>query len=357
MENRHFLSGITVVQGGMGVGVSLGGLAGAVAAQGGAGTISAAQIGFREPDFETAPLRANLRALGKELEKARKIAGGRGQIGVNIMTVTQNYGEYVKEEVRCKADFIVSGAGLPMELPSLVKGSGIPIVPIVSSFKAASVICRRWMKRDAVLPDGIIIEGPKAGGHLGFSKEEAQLADHEAFEQECRKIIAYMRMLGEENGTYIPVITAGGFRTYRDLKRQLAIGADAVQAATPFVVTQECDAAESFKQSYVACQKEEIVIVKSPVGMPGRAIRNPFLERAEKGRIPAKKCLACISVCRPSQTPYCITQALIRAVQGDTEHGLIFCGADAWKEDRITTVREVMQRFQKNDSISAPAQA
>lgn len=364
---EHFLKAISIFQGGMGVGVSLGGLAGAVAAQGGAGTISTAQIGFREPDFGENPLKANLRAIGKELKKARILAGSKegkaaeerkdyhGLIGVNIMTVTQNYGEYVKEAVRQGADFIVSGAGLPMDLPSLAKGGRAKLIPVVSSLKAASVICKRWLKKDGVLPDAVLIEGPLAGGHLGFDEQTAQRAAKAAglewFEEEVKRIIAYLRELGEREGKYIPVITAGGFRDYRDLMHQQKLGADKIQISTRFVVTEECDAHPAFKQAYVNCKKEDITIIKSPVGMPGRAIRNAFIRKTENRRIPPEKCYHCISVCRPAEIPYCITQALIRSVTGDVENGLIFCGANAWKEDRITTVKEVIADFQRNTGV------
>lgn len=373
-ETDHFLKDIVLFQGGMGVGVSLGGLAGAVAAQGGAGTISTAQIGFRGPDFQKNPLRANLRAIGKELEKARKIAGSKtgkglgdehkkcdensehaqkdykGFIGVNIMTVTQHYGEYVKEAIRQGADFIVSGAGLPMELPSLAKGSKTKLIPIVSSLKAASVICKRWLKKDGVLPDAVIIEGPLAGGHLGFDAEtawQAGKAGLEWFEQEVRSIIAYLRELGKKEGKYIPVITAGGFRNREDLLHQQKLGADKIQIASRFVVTEECDAHPAFKQAYIECRQEDITIIKSPVGMPGRAIKNSFIAKAMEQRIPPERCLNCISVCKPAEIPYCITQALINSVSGDVENGLVFCGANAWMEDRITTVKEVIDEFRK----------
>lgn len=371
----HFLKDIVLFQGGMGVGVSLGGLAGAVAAEGGAGTISTAQIGFREPDFQENPLRANLRAIGKELEKAREIAGSKtgktaggktekdykGLIGVNIMTVTQHYGEYVKEAIRQGADFIVSGAGLPMELPSLAKDDKTKLIPIVSSLKATAVICKRWLKKDGVLPDAVIIEGPLAGGHLGFDAQTAEQAEEFCisngkaetpdknvlyrFDEEVKSIISYLRELGEKESKYIPVITAGGLRTAEDQVHQKALGADKIQIASRFVVTEECDAHSAFKKAYMGCKKEDISIIKSPVGMPGRAIKNSFIERVMERRIPPKKCLNCISVCKPAEIPYCITQALINSVSGDVENGLIFCGANAWMEEKITTVKEIMDEF------------
>lgn len=347
MEETGFKLEIPIVQGGMGVGVSLGGLAGAVAACGGAGTISTAQIGFREPDFMEHPLQANLRAIKKEIAKAKEIAGGRGMVGVNIMTVTREYASYVREAVESGADFIVSGAGLPMDLPTLTRGIRVRRILVVSSLKAASVICKRWMKKEGAVPDAVIIEGPLAGGHLGFTKEEAERRESSWYDEEIKKIITFLRNFGEEHGIYIPVITAGGFRTHKDFLRQKELGADSIQVATRFVVTEECDAATAFKQAYVNCKKEDIEIIKSPVGMPGRAIRNSFIEKAKQGRIPPEKCLGCLSVCNPAQTPYCITQALIRAVTGDVENGLVFCGANAWQEDRIRTVREVIQELLK----------
>lgn len=355
---------IPVIQGGMGVGVSLGGLAGAVARQGGAGTISTAQIGYRDADFFKNPLGANLRAIGTEIEKARRIACGNGAVGVNIMVVTQNYDEYVKAAVDAGADYIISGAGLPMKLPALTKGTDVKIIPIVSSKKAAMVICKRWLKKDGRIPDAVIIEGPKAGGHLGFTeKYMEESVDYNDYEKEIQSIIKYLREFGEEQGTYIPVFTAGGYRTKEDLKHQLSLGADGIQIATPLVTTVECDAHEAFKMAYINCNKEDICIIKSPVGMPGRAIRNKFVEQTCMEQSPKqqdinkfseqvvfnkpciRKCYNCISVCNPAETPYCITQALIRSVTGDVENGLIFCGADVWKEDRIRTVKEVLEAF------------
>ena len=361
MGSTSLFTDMPVFQGGMGVGVSLGGLAGAVAAQGGAGTISAAQIGFREPDFASNPLGANLRAIGKEVDRARQIAAGRGAVGINIMVAMQHYGAYVKEAVRQKVDFIVSGAGLPMDLPELVKGFPVKKIPVISSLKAARVLCRRWWSKYSALPDAVVVEGPLAGGHLGFDGETARAAGREAqqkteeksglsvsglhqkFDQEIRNIVVFLREWGEAHGRYIPVITAGGLRTRQDLEYQLELGADGIQIASRFVTTRECDADMRFKQAYVDCGKEDIVIVKSPVGMPGRAIRNSFIQKTLEGRIPPRRCYQCLKTCNPQETPYCITQALIEAVQGNLDAGLIFCGANAWQEDHIGTVEEVMR--------------
>ena len=335
-----------IFQGGMGIGVSLSGLAGAVAKEGGAGTISAAQIGFREDDFEQNPLQANLRAMEQELEKAREIAP-KGVIGFNIMVAMRHYKEYVKQAVHLGADFIVCGAGLPVELPALVKDSETKIAPIVSTEKAVSVILRYWSKKHNRIPDFIIIEGPEAGGHLGFHREEIEKyqsgESEDTYTSEVRKIIAKVREYEEKYDRKIPIILAGGISDREKAEKAFMTGADAIQVASRFVATQECDADIRYKMAYVNAKKEDIVITKSPVGMPGRAIKNKFLEQVEKGnfKIP-KKCYGCLEKCDPLKIPYCITEALIQAVKGNVEEGLLFCGADAYQASKIETVREVI---------------
>ncbi len=339
---------IPVIQGGMGVGISLSGLAGAVAAEGGVGIISTAQIGFREPDFDEDPIGTNLRAIGKEVEKARKIACG-GIVGVNIMVATRKYEEYVKAAVAAGVDLIISGAGLPMSLPELVKGSKTMIAPIVSSLKSAQVILRYWLKKYDRLPDLVVIEGPKAGGHLGFSYEELQGVEEKekelAYDQEIRSIVEHVKKCGRERQQEIPVVAAGGIYTREDAEHMAELGADGVQMGTRFVTTYECDAPDAYKQAYMNAGKEDITLVKSPVGMPGRAIRNAFLERAQKGAIPHGKCHLCVSTCKPSETPYCITDALVNAATGNIDDALLFCGTNAYRATKLETVHEIMQNF------------
>lgn len=349
---------LPIIQGGMGVGVSLSSLAGAVAKEGAIGIISTAQIGYREPDFDKTPLKANLRAIHKEVKRAREIAGKGGIIGVNIMVATKKYSEYVKEAVRAKVDLIISGAGLPMELPKIVKEewerlkesgekSRKPkLVPIVSSKKAANIILKMWDKKEQVTPDAIVIEGPKAGGHLGFKQEELENIESFDYDNEIQKIMETVKVYEEKYNKKIPVIVAGGILNKEQLEHYLQMGAAGIQVATPFVTTKECDADERFKQAYISCKKEDIIIVKSPVGMPGRALNNKFQKRVQaEGKIPAQHCHSCISMCKPAKIPYCITEGLIRAVKGDVENGLVFCGANAYLADRITTVREVLSRY------------
>ncbi len=335
---------VPLIQGGMGVGISLSSLAGAVAVEGGIGVISTAQIGYREADFDDDPIGANLRAIGKEIRRAREIAGG-GILGVNIMVATRKYEEYVRAAVEAGIDLIISGAGLPMELPKLVGAAKTKLAPIVSGVKAAQVIMRYWLKKYDRLPDAVIIEGPLAGGHLGFRRE--QLDDIEAldYDGEVRAVIEHVDAFAAEHGVEIPVIMAGGVYTREDMLHYLEMGAEGVQMATRFVTTYECDAPDAYKQAYIDAKKEDIVIVQSPVGMPGRAILNPFIRRAREGRIPHGRCHLCVSTCDPAKTPYCITDALVNAARGNTDEALLFCGANAWRAAGLEHVKDIVEEF------------
>lgn len=331
---------VPVVQGGMGVGVSLSGLAGAVAKEGGLGVISTAQIGFRDPDFDKHPIACNLRAVEEEISRAKEIAKG-GPIGVNIMVVTQRYEEYVQAAVNAGVDVIISGAGLPMKLPELVAGSNVKIAPIVSGKRALSVILNYWQKHYKKKPDMVVIEGPDAGGHLGFSREELTALTKESYDVEVRRILAITGELG------IPTVVAGGIYTGEDWKHYREIGASGVQLASRFVTTYECDAHSNYKQAYINAKKEDIVIVDSPVGMPGRAIHNAFLDRVKQGERFMAGCRQCITTCKPDKTPYCITRALINAVEGRCEEGLLFCGSNAYRATHLERVADIMKEFQE----------
>lgn len=341
-----------IIQGGMGVGISLSALAGAVAKVGGIGLISTAQIGFRDPDFLKGSLEANLRAIGSEFEKARKIAP-EGIIGFNIMVATKNYAMYVKEAVKAGADIIISGAGLPVNLPELVEGAKTKIAPIVSTAKSAMVICKMWDRKYRKVPDLVVIEGPLAGGHLGFTPE--QLTEYGAdtqnvpatykqseYDREIRQIIEIVKGYEEKYGYHIPVVVAGGIYAHDDVEHAIALGADGVQVGTRFVTTVECDAPMVYKQAYIDAGKEDIVITKSPVGMPGRAIKNAFLELVKEQRQKVEHCYLCLEKCNPATTPYCITKALSNAAEGDLDHALLFCGSNAYRANQIETVEAVM---------------
>ena len=353
-----------VIQGGLGVGVSLSSLAGAVAKAGGIGIISTAQIGFKDPDFGKNPMAANLRAIHSELKKAREKAP-QGILGFNIMVATKEYASYVKEAVKAGADVIISGAGLPIDMPKFVaeaenenggsekKERRTMIAPIVSSVKSALVICRMWDRKYHTAPDFVVVEGPCAGGHLGFSREQltelgadtdhvAETFDEPAYDKEVRGIIEVVKGFAEKYQKHIPVITAGGIFDHKDVLHQFALGAEGVQAATRFVTTEECDADIAYKEAYINAKEEDIVIVKSPVGMPGRAIKNKFLERVSQGPLKVERCFQCLEHCNPATTPYCITKALINAAEGRIDEALLFCGSNAYRCEKIETVPEVM---------------
>ncbi|MCI8466369.1 MAG: nitronate monooxygenase [Lachnospiraceae bacterium] len=331
-----------LIQGGMGVGISLSHLAGAVAKEGGIGMISTAQIGFREPEFEQAPIETNLRCIGKELEKARKIAP-EGVIGCNIMVATRRYEDYVRAAVKAGADLIASGAGLPAKLPEFTRGFRAKLAPIVSSVKAAAVICKLWDRHYQTAPDLVIVEGPEAGGHLGFDEETLSHLETLDYGKEIRGVVAHVRQYEEKYGKKIPVVAGGGIYTRKDAEYYLEeLGLDGIQVSTRFVTTEECDAPAAYKQAYLDARKEDIVITKSPVGMPGRAIRNRFLEEMKKVRKPVTKCFQCLEKCNPKETPYCITEALVNAAKGKIQDALLFCGAKAYLAERIETVHEVM---------------
>ena len=338
------ISEYPIIQGGMGVGVSMHKLAGNVAKEGGIGIISTADIGYQDEEFNKEPMKANLKAIGNEIEKAREIAP-KGIIGVNIMVALNNYAEIVKECVKNKIDLIISGAGLPKDLPSFVKGTKTKIAPIVSSGRAAKLISKVWMSKYNYVPDMIVIEGPEAGGHLGFKPEELTPENKPKLEDITKDVLKEVKEIENETGKEIPVVVAGGIFNGKDIAKFLKLGAKGVQIASRFVATKECDASEEFKQAYVNAKKEDIKIIKSPVGMPGRAIRNEFIKKVEANKEKITKCYRCIKTCNPAETPYCITKALINAVKGNLDEGLIFCGSNVDKINKITTVKELMQEL------------
>lgn len=341
---------IPIIQGGMGVGVSRGKLAGAVAAAGGVGIISSAQIGFDEPDFLSNHQEANLRSLKKHIQYAKEQAEG-GLVGVNVMVALKDYEAHVRASAEAGADVVICGAGLPANLPELTAGSGTCFAPIVSSQKAASILLKRWDKKYQTTADFLVIEGPKAGGHLGFSQDDLH-KDRENtlnYDAEIRKIIETAQEYAAKYQKEIPVILAGGIFDADDIRHAMALGASGVQIASRFVVTEECDASPRYKQAYLDASADDIRIIQSPVGMPGRAIHNAFLDRTE-AQIP--RCLGCLAKCDPSRIPYCITDALIRAVNGDVQNGLLFCGENVSRIQKMTTVPELMAELEPGFDLS-----
>ncbi len=333
---------LPIVQGGMGVGVSLSGLASAVANEGGVGVISAAGLGLIYKERASSFNEAAIIGLKEELRKAREAT--KGIIGVNVMVAMTNFADMVKTAIQEKADIIFSGAGLPLNLPSfLTEGAKTKLAPIVSSARAAKLLCEKWWQNYQHIPDAIVVEGPKAGGHLGYKREELEKEEF-ALEHILPEVVKEVRTFADEHQVKIPVIAGGGIYTGEDIYRIMQLGADGVQMGTRFVTTEECDADPAFKQSYLDARKEDIEIIQSPVGMPGRAINSSFLDKVREGLKRPKICaFNCIKTCDISRSPYCIMLALYNAFKGRLEQGYAFCGANAWRADKIQSVKELMQ--------------
>lgn len=336
-----------IIQGGMGVGVSLSGLAAAVANEGGVGVISAAGLGLYYMQEANNYIDACIYGLKQEIRKAREKT--KGIIGVNIMGAVSNFSDMVRISIEEKADIIFSGAGLPLDLPSYLKADSVTkLVPIVSSARATKILCEKWKANYNYLPDAIVVEGPKAGGHLGYKLEDL---DNEEFALETTlpKVIQQVRVFEEKYGVKIPVIAAGGIYYGDDIYKIMEIGASGVQMGTRFVTTKECDASKEFKQSYIDAKETDVVIIKSPVGMPGRAINNSFLESVKRGeRHPTNCAHHCIKTCNVEDSPYCIMRALLNAYYGKMERGFAFAGKNAYRAEEIISVNETFTRI-KNE--------
>lgn len=346
---------LPIIQGGMGIGISMSRLAAAVANEGGVGVIAAVGIGMFEKDYARDFIDANIRALKREIQTAREKTSG--VIGVNIMVALTNFSDMVKTAIAEKADIIFSGAGLPLNLPEfLTKESKTKLVPIVSSGRAAGILCKKWKDLYNYLPDAFVVEGPKAGGHLGFKREQLDNPDY-AIEKLVPEVISQVKPYEEKYNTSIPVIAAGGIYTGEDIKKMLDLGAAGVQMGTRFVTTNECDASEEFKQTYIDSTEDDMEIIKSPVGLPGRAIKNEFIEKINRGEKRPVKCpYKCLKTCDITKTPYCIFAALLNAMKGNFFNGYAFAGANAFRSTQIISVKEtfeaILQEFK--DAVSFP---
>ena len=345
-----------IVQGGMGIGVSLSGLASAVANEGGIGVISAAGIGLMDHRSASDIPKAHRDALRREIRRARELSDG--VIGVNIMVALTNYTEMMTTAVEEGVDIIFSGAGLPLSMPNhRPEGAHTRLAPIVSSGRAASILCRKWLSRHGCVPDAVVVEGPMAGGHLGFHPE--QLDDPEfALEKLVPLVVEAVRPFEDKVGRAIPVIAAGGCFTGRDIFDIMQLGAAAAQLGTRFVATEECDADLAFKQAYVNAGPDDITVITSPVGMPGRALAGSFLDEAKAGlRKPTACPYHCISTCNQVDSPYCIAKALLHAQQGRFKHGFAFAGSNAYRVTEIVTVRQLMDELRQGWLEAAQAAA
>lgn len=338
---------VPIIQGGMGVGVSLGNLAGSVAYEGGMGVISSVNAGFREEDFDENPVEANLRALKKEIQLAHSKAKGKGIVALNVMVAVNHYEETVKTAVDAGIEAIISGAGLPVDLPAFVQGSEVAVAPIVSSGKAAKLICRQWDKKFGRVPDFIVIEGPGAGGHLGFKREELLARTALTPLEILPEVLEQIKEYEEKYECKIPVFLAGGIFDGCDMAKAVEAGAAGVQIGTRFIATHECDASNIYKQVIVDASEEDAVIIHSPVGMPGRALNTNLIKKLALGeKLLPKVCNDCLKACpHGNQVPYCISRALISAVQGDFENGLFFCGENVGKINEIVSVHDLMEEI------------
>ena len=333
---------LPIIQGGMGVGISLSGLASAVANEGGVGVISSAGLGLIYHDPKRSVAEAAIEGLKAELRKAR--AKTEGIIGVNVMVAMTNFADMVRTAVKEGADIIFSGAGLPLNLPSfLSEGAKTKLAPIVSSARAAKLLCEKWWNEYRYTPDAIVVEGPKAGGHLGYKAE--QLTDTEySLESILPQVIQAVDSFASAHQCHIPVIAAGGIYTGEDIYNVMQLGASGVQMGTRFVTTEECDADIGFKQAYIDAKESDIEIIQSPVGMPGRAVHSSFLESVKQGLKRPKQCAYnCIRTCDVVHSPYCIMLALYNAFRGQLDKGYAFAGANAWRAEKIESVRQVFE--------------
>lgn len=331
-----------IIQGGMGVRVSRAGLAAAVANEGGIGVIAGVGLGKFEnrpgSEFES----INNDALREEIRRARTLS--KGVIAVNIMVVLSNYEPLIKTAVEEGIDIIISGAGLPLELPKLVENTNIKLIPIVSSARALKIICSKWKRNFKRLPDAVIVEGAMAGGHIGYDyddlvKDKAPLLDD---------LIVDVVSLANTFTPAIPVFAAGGVFDGSDIDHFLKLGAAGVQMGTRFVCTDECDVHDNFKQAYINAGKDDIVIIKSPVGLPGRVIKNKFIENVQNGTTSPTACnFRCLKTCNPKEAPYCIAKSLTSAAEGDLDNGFVFAGSNAYRCNEIIPVKELMRKLQE----------
>jgi nitronate monooxygenase len=347
LQIGDFVADIPIIQGGMGVGISMANLASAVANEGAIGIISGVSLGLFEGCSKEGYVESNKVALQNEIAKARKKT--EGIIGVNILVAMTDSRTLIQGAVEAEADLVIFGAGLLRDLPSTLPLDELDnlhtkFVPIVSSGRSARLTFDSWKGRYRYVPDAVVVEGPLAGGHLGFKREEINNPSY-ALENILPDVISTVKSYEQEFGKHIPVIAAGGIYTGSDIYKFLEMGADGVQMATRFVVTDECDASMEFKEAFIKCQKEDLVIINSPLGLPGRAIRNEFLGDVANGSKKPLKCpWRCVKTCKGTNgAPYCIISALVSAKKGGLRNGFVFAGANAYRTDEIIPVRELIR--------------
>ncbi|MBN2514235.1 MAG: nitronate monooxygenase [Sedimentisphaerales bacterium] len=339
-----------IIQGGMGIRVSRANLAAAVANEGCAGVIAGTGLG-RFEDFPNAKFaEVNNLALRAEVRKARSKT--QGILGVNLLVALTDYESLVKTAAEENVDLLISGAGLPLQLPAYVGSKDIKLIPIVSSVRTLNILCKRWKLHHNRLPDAVIVEGIKAGGHLGYTFEDA-ISGTDELEKNVQEIIAYANTFSPS----IPVIVAGGVWGGADIAHFLRLGASGVQMATRFVCTQECDVHPNFKKAYLDARPEDMTIIKSPVGLPGRVITNAFVEKIKQGHTVPFKCkYHCLKTCDPNTSPYCIAEVLAKAAEGKLDESFAFAGSNASRCTEIVSVKVLVEQLKAEYSASCDGQ-
>ncbi|MDR1922419.1 MAG: nitronate monooxygenase family protein [Candidatus Adiutrix sp.] len=355
---------VPIIQGGMGIGVSMNNLAAAVARQGGIGVIAGALIGFQEKDIAKHPVEAESRALAAQIHEARaKSPGATGLLGINIMVALCNFAALVRTALAEKVDVIFAGAGLPLDLPAYLREAAekaqeeihTKLAPIVSSARAVSLIAKKWLAGYNRAPDLVVLEGPLAGGHLGFKRGDLDSDEHR-LEVLVPQVVEALKALEDRCGRAIPLVAGGGVFTGEDIYKIMRLGASGVQMGTRFVATWECDASLGFKKTFLNAVPGDSMIIQSPVGMPGRAIRSQFLQDMENGLKKPPKCIyRCLKTCDPLTTPYCISRALVSAQRGDLEHGFAFAGANVGRVSDIVSVEKLMASLEEEFDAAASA--
>jgi NAD(P)H-dependent flavin oxidoreductase YrpB (nitropropane dioxygenase family) len=332
-----------IIQGGMGIRISLSRLANACLKSGIVATISAAQVGFLDKNFRKDPFGTNKIAITNEINLIRE-QNPDGILGVNLMHAINDYDKYATFLSEQDIDFVVSGAGLPVDLPEYLKGSKVKGAFIISSARACKIMLKSWDRRYSYMPAFIVCEGPLAGGHLGFSKEDFEQGKVQSLEDILVSTKEVVKLYEEKYNIKIPIIAAGGVHDGHDMAKMISVGADGVQIATRFIATPECDASEEYKQMIIGSKEEDIVRVESPAGLPGRAVRNYLTKTLETSRIKVSYCVDCLKTCKKVGIPYCITEQLGNSANGDV-NGLIFTGAKAHLIQKLLTVEEIVKEI------------
>lgn len=347
-----------IIQGGMGVGISWDKLAGNVSKEGGLGVISAVGTGYYENKSHVKKLVADrpldaTNFYSKEgfeaiINNARKICGDK-PLAANILYAINDYGRVVTDACEAGINIIITGAGLPTNMPEFTEGyPDVALVPIVSSAKALKIICKRWKQRYNRLPDAVVLEGPKSGGHQGFTYEQCSMPENQ-LENLVAPVVAEAALWGN-----IPVFAAGGVWDKSDIEEMMALGASGVQMGTRFIGTFECDAHENLKQVLINAKKEDIQLMASPVGYPAQGVRTNLTKLVENREGPAIKCISnCVSPCNRGEEAkkvgFCIADRLSDAYEGNLETGLFFSGTNGYRLTGLISVKELIRKLTEGE--------